>query len=527
MEYSDDIFQLVKSLTKQEKSYFKKFATVFTDEESSNYLKYFDEIVNQISKDTEYDEEKIRTMNFSGKFLKNLSYHMNYLYSMILSSLTLYHRNKKNYFSLSDQISQISLLLEKSLFEQAKKIIIKAKKNAYDAESFLDLIKILNLEKKIINLTPGLDEFVKKNKATSDEMFYALDIIQNNNEFHILYNKLGAMNRQSDTGFARKEEVSKLFENLNNSELMKDEANAKSFHSRFMYKNIKMNYYLNLNDYESANKYSEEIVNLMEVNLGKGDGYMYKYLISLNNLLTTQIRTKKFDASEKTVVKMREAELKFSGIITTREKVFLFYSISVLMISKYIESCKFDKLKSFNTEVLKDFDKYEFKITLQQRIILYYFLGLSNFINSDFTGCIKWMGKIINSEKSTFSEDYQSHSRILYLLSYYELKYFDSLEYILKSTYHFLSKRKRVYKFENIILKYLRKSFRIKTEKELYKMFDEMKFDLKKIVNDPFEKNAFDTFNILYWLESKLKKIPVTDVIINEHAKEAVWHLSS
>ncbi len=44
-------------------------------------------------------------------------------------------------------------------------------------------------------------------------------------------------------------------------------------------------------------------------------------------------------------------------------------------------------------------------------------------------------------------------------------------------------------------------------------MFEEMKRDLEKIVNDPFEKNAFDAFNILYWLESKIKNISVAEVM--------------
>ncbi len=44
---SDDIFKLIKSLSKQEKSYFKKFASAFSDEEGSNYLKLFDELVNK------------------------------------------------------------------------------------------------------------------------------------------------------------------------------------------------------------------------------------------------------------------------------------------------------------------------------------------------------------------------------------------------------------------------------------------------------------------------------------------------
>ena len=87
------------------------------------------------------------------------------------------------------------------------------------------------------------------------------------------------------------------------------------------------------------------------------------------------------------------------------------------------------------------------------------------------------------------------------------------MEYALKSAYHFISKRERVYKYENIIQKYLRKSFRIKTDKELKEMFREMTIELEAIRNDEYEKNAFDAFNIIPWLESRIKNVPIYDVI--------------
>ncbi|MEZ4692356.1 MAG: hypothetical protein R3A12_20220 [Ignavibacteria bacterium] len=79
----------------------------------------------------------------------------------------------------------------------------------------------------------------------------------------------------------------------------------------------------------------------------------------------------------------------------------------------------------------------------------------------------------------------------------------------MKSAYHFISKRKRVYKYENIIRKYLRSSFRIRNNIELEYMLGEMLHELKEIITDEFEKNAFDAFNIIPWLESRLKKIPM------------------
>ena len=44
-------------------------------------------------------------------------------------------------------------------------------------------------------------------------------------------------------------------------------------------------------------------------------------------------------------------------------------------------------------------------------------------------------------------------------------------------------------------------------------MLREMKNELNAIINDAFEKNAFDAFNLIPWLDSRIRKIPVLHVL--------------
>ncbi|MEZ4823879.1 MAG: hypothetical protein R2942_16350 [Ignavibacteria bacterium] len=43
--------------------------------------------------------------------------------------------------------------------------------------------------------------------------------------------------------------------------------------------------------------------------------------------------------------------------------------------------------------------------------------------------------------------------------------------------------------------------------------------NLKEIITDEFEKNAFDAFNIIPWLESRVKKDP-NDKVAEREGKE-------
>lgn len=520
MKTSDEIFQLIKSLSKQEKSYFKKFASAFAEKESSNYIKLYDEITAQTKKGNPYDEEEIKKGIYSGKFIKNLSYHKNYLYNMILSSLTLYQKDSDDSIAIRNLISQSKILFGKLLYNQSLKLILRAKKLAGDTDRFIYLLEIINHESQVYKYILNGEELEAKNKSLYKEKYHCLDILKNNIDYSYLNDYFGNFSMKSGTGRVRnKKEISKLDEFFKNP-LLSDINNAKTYQNKTIFNTLHLQY-CNINyDYESGHKYILNNIELFENNLKKSRNNFDNYLHALNNLLSSLLQNKKYEEFDLTIRKMNNLDKTHSGYLTELNKVFIFYSTSVYQISK----C-FNLLDENNFNmVLKNIDdnikNYENKIRLYQRIILYYFLGLSYFVLRNYEKSIHWMGKIINIEKTDRSQDYQCYSRIVYLICYYELGYYDSLEYAMKSAYHFLSKRERVYQYENIILKYLRRSFRIKTNEELNLMFVEMNNELKNILNDPFEQNAFDAFNILTWLKSKIGNDSIFNILRMEKELE-------
>lgn len=258
------------------------------------------------------------------------------------------------------------------------------------------------------------------------------------------------------------------------NDLLKDESKALTFQSKILMNDILLLNGMSTGDYENANKYISANVSIGKIfhtHLGKLDGYIF----ALNNQLITQRRLKLYAEGAETLKKMTDLDKKYPNYLTEKNRVFIFYSANTVQLTGYLESCDFQNLEKQILECEKDFDLYESKMNLHFRITLYYFLGISNFVLDKYEKSIHWISKIINIGKTNFSEDYQCYSRIVYLISYYELGYYDSMEYALKSAYHFLSKREKVYQYENIILQYLRRSFRINSQKQLDDMFAEMK----------------------------------------------------
>ena len=90
MKVSDDLFQLIKSMSKSEKGYFKKFASKHTIGEKNIYVKLFD----AMDRIDEYNELLIKKKFAGEKFADKLYSTKNYLFNLILKALSSYHAEK-------------------------------------------------------------------------------------------------------------------------------------------------------------------------------------------------------------------------------------------------------------------------------------------------------------------------------------------------------------------------------------------------------------------------------------------------
>jgi len=513
MKPSDDIFLLIKSMSGKEKSFFKKKFLLLIEESDNNYLKLFNEIAKQIESGIDYDESRIKNGSYSGKFIKNLPFHKNFLYNSILNSLCYFHKDDNDKFSLRNLLIKSEILSDKFLIDQSLKLLQKAKKTAVEKEIYNSQYEILNNERLIKKYKCSVEEYTILSKEIFENQYNLLELNRNLLDYYTLNENVGIFLRSEGSGRVRNKEKQIEFKKIFESTLLSDIKNAKSFLAKYIFYNLWLQYYLTMEKFEDAYKCAKSAVELCENNMVKLKSKLDNYIFSLNNLANCEIRNRKYDEAEKTVVKMENVLIIHSGSVTEVNKVFIFYSSSILRISIYMESFNESKLVKAESDIQKNIILYEDKITIYQRIILYYFLSASNFIREEFENCIYWNSKIFNLGRTDLSEDYQCYAKIIQLISYYELGYIDSMEYALKSAYHFISMKKKVYIYENIIQKYLRKSFRVKTDKEMIEMFKEMKDELNVLLKDPLEKHAFDAFNIIFWLDSKIKKIPMIEII--------------
>ena len=118
---SDQLFKLVKSLTKSEKRNFTLYAKRIQDNDTLKFLQLFD----LVDKMDQYDEKSVfdKIKGLKKSQYSNLKRH---LYKQILISLRLIHINRKIHIEIREHLDFAQILYDKGLYLQSLKILQRA-----------------------------------------------------------------------------------------------------------------------------------------------------------------------------------------------------------------------------------------------------------------------------------------------------------------------------------------------------------------------------------------------------------------
>lgn len=117
MKKRDALYDLIKSLTQNEKRYFKIYASRHTIGKENKYVKLFE----SIDKLNNYDEAKLKAKIKKESFAGHLAASKNYLYNLILECLDIYHKDSSIDRQISKYINIAGFFLKKNWMHKALK----------------------------------------------------------------------------------------------------------------------------------------------------------------------------------------------------------------------------------------------------------------------------------------------------------------------------------------------------------------------------------------------------------------------
>ena len=105
---TDNIFQLIKSMSASEKRYFKRHYA--SDKSLST------ELFDHLNKQEQYDEDAVKKHFLNTKLTQNLKVYKVQLSDLILKSLVSYHNKKSIRSKIRMGLEEVEILMDKQLY---------------------------------------------------------------------------------------------------------------------------------------------------------------------------------------------------------------------------------------------------------------------------------------------------------------------------------------------------------------------------------------------------------------------------
>ena len=505
----DNLFVLVKSMTKSEKRQFKLYIGRLGVNEDSKFLLLF-KVLERLKV---YDEQVILKAGFVKKLqLSNLKAH---LYKQILISLKLNPSHQNLRIQLREQLDFATILYHKGLYRQSLKMLDKAKSLAIKnqekniAYEIVELEKIIESQYITRSLSNRADELTVQAKELSHQNVIASKLSNLSLQLYGLFLK---------TGYVKNDKEYQKVTDYFNTRMPEYKIEALGFREKlWLYKSYLWYSFLT-QDFKSCYKYSRKWVDLF---------YDNPSMIPLNPVFF--LKGYQYLLEALFFIKHHQ---KFKSILSDFDKitqkswfphdenidVLVFLYLYSNKINLHFMQGTFKQGLPLVDEVLEGLEKHDNRIDEHHIMLFYYKIASLYFGTEDYKKAIHFLSKIINNKSLQMREDLLCFSRILNLVAHYEAGLDYQLDGLIKSTYKFLIKMEDLYAVQKEMVLFLKGLGDIYPN-ELKAAFRSLHQKLLTYENHPYERRAFLYLDIISWLESKIENKSTADIIKEKFTK--------
>lgn len=505
---SDQLLQLIKSLTKAEKRNFKLYAKRTQASDSMKFIQLFDLIDKQ-----SYLDDAIIMQGMKGVKKTHVPNLKRHLYQQIMISLRLVHISKDAGIEIREFIDFAHILYNRGLYLQSIKILDKAKtlaeKNGFDI-LILEIIEFWKeIESRHITRSgPG------KNKALVQEASIKSKAINNTIELsnlrvvmHSYYIKFGHVRNPQD------QKRVEAFFRTNMPPFSLESLGV--FEKLYLYQSCVWYYYIQLdfhNCFANALKWvqlfyaDQDLMRWDPDLLMRGYHYLLTSAYCLNDVVTLEKHLGELE-------KFRDENYpKFS----TNSKIISFLYVHSSRYNLYFMNGQMEKGVKLIPRTLRRIKVFESKLDVHRILVMYYKIAWAYFCNAEGERAISYLTKIMNMKMVNLREDIQIYSRLLFLMCHYDMKNFDLMGYLIQTVSRYMDKDSDENQLQYSLFIFFKKINHLPLDKHTEEL-NKLSLDLETLQNDYYAKRAFIYLDALSWVRSKIKRVPIQEIIMTKN----------
>ncbi|MGZ3863867.1 MAG: hypothetical protein ACXVPN_02005 [Bacteroidia bacterium] len=500
MKASENIFDLIKSLTGREIEYILKTSDLHKKSGSNNYMMLFHEILSQQS----YNEKEIvRKLGYETN-LNNFAFTKNYLYHFILSRLE--EISKLPQVILRRKINFAELGRQKQYSPHLTDILKEAGKEAFDLQLFDNSLSVYNI---------GLNG----EKPDSGALAHIKKMLQAKKSF-VHYRKLFALVRlkHHQSSFIRDILKTPEFRDVYEEELLEPDSNYNFNHKIFFYLAKGIVYYAT-KDYENGTRIRNELIKLWDKYPRMIEVRFAAYYNTFYNKALVASNLGQFEEAVNAIQYLRSRMEEMN-----RGTLFQKYMLYNLLIDVYNSWGYFEK----SLEVIDEYTRFREELSYSENTLFsdqqyYFYLAKVYYGTGNLKEASRHLNHIINNELE-YNSDITCMAYVLGLIIYFENGKTDVLEYRLQHTQRQLEKRNCMMGSLQLLIKFLKNYVNKQPDgAELKQLFVKLKEGIdENIAGDAVQQNLISYFDIAAWVTSKVENCTLAEVLKKQNLQPAM-----
>lgn len=507
------LFDLVKSLSEEEKQNFQKSASLQQGEK--NYLKLFRYLDNV----NEYNEEAVKQHFKHETFARHLASEKNQLLHHILKSLRLSRVQTKMSANTFDRTKDVHVLFAKGLIKLAQKEVDEIRQLTIDNELCYSHLKLIEVELRFINSLPVSDE--KKAHRLSElfnEKEECLKKISVLNTYEKLFKEVEYYFNQNILVHDRSKKH--LLESYLNNPFLSDLSKANTTRAKLLATYSRLICFRIINE---NTKLGIEINNAIEL-YRKYPHLKVEYPKLFINLQGFSARYMAINAD------LKKAKLIIDNLRFMRnDKCFdtvdlqntIFTRLAVYDLTYHNYSGQFEKSLDLAVDIEVRLEANKDRIPGYEQTTINFLMFAAHFAKGAYNRALKCINEIVNADFEESRQDLYRYAKICNLIIHYELGNTEYLNYSYKSAVRFFKTIDYPFEYELAFLKHFKNFALSKKKSDNPKLYlKEFKTNLQEIFKDPYQMMAVEYFDLIAWVDSKLNETPYEREIRNTRANQ-------
>lgn len=504
------LWQLIQSLNRNEKLFFKRQAAELPTAKAPLYIRLFDAIAAQKN----YDEEQLLKVLAPAITKKNIAFQKHYLAGQLTECLIHYTNRDNVEQDIYKNIQLVRIHRKKGLLNEALLLWEKTMRKARKAESFamLQLLK-KEFEKMILFSSPGLKyddlhQLFSGNIMTYDE--YAEMITLRD-----LYAEVLMLKRKAHFDFDDeiRREINHLLEKVSKR---KQGLQSRSFWYRHYTRmcHATLQYLLNQPE-ESLPLLKEAVKDWWEQKeFMQTDTEHYVELMNMVNY--AGIMNKSYEYVE--FVFNHPA----NDAITEEVQKAHFEVIKYLALNKvYNKTARYKEVARLVATMKSRYTRWEPLLNSEMNRTVCFSLGIACFVLDNYTESLQFIKRGVTYFKDGTREEQFIFAHLFLLLILYNMNKTKLFDAQYKSTYSYFYKKGKTHSFEKTLMHCFHDTFYLSSYKEKCDLFRVAIGELESNQDSDVQKQTLNIFNFHGWLLSQVQRISYKEYVQRKYQHES------